>query len=137
MISIFLINVLIMAMTSRADKKRRAYDKKELQTTNLKNLLQMSVSTPAIDIVETGLTQLSKSKTKKTSQVNHCDERKQALMKDKFSFRFRPLYLNNEQSLEKNSRISYSHKINTILVLVSFSYVILNLPYLITWYVFQ
>ena len=149
MIFIFMINMLIMIKTNRADKKRRAFDKKKLQSKDPNNLLTMSVSTPAIDIMaETGLSQLStKTKTKtKTQHKNknknsHCEERKQALMKDKFSFRFRPLYRNNEQifvanSNRNSSRISYSHKINAILIFVSFSYVLLNLPYLITWFIF-
>lgn len=74
---------------------------------------------------------------KKKNETYPVPVRKKALSVTKFSFKFKPLYKNVSQlTSEGHVNMSNSNKITTMLVLVSMSYAILNLPYLVTWFLF-
>ena len=118
-----------MFKTNKADKKRKMYRKKDFcQNSSIVKLLSITVSTPVLDTTDINL----KGFERKLN--SHTDLRKQALMINRFSFKFKPLYQNaNQVTSDTTNMSSNSNKITTMLILISFSYAILNLPYLITW----
>ena len=61
--------------------------------------------------------------------------RRNALAKNRFSFHFKPLYLNKEQMKQRRTILN-SNRTAKFLILISLSYIILNCPYIIAWYLF-
>jgi len=61
--------------------------------------------------------------------------RRNALTINRFNFHFKPLYLSKEQIKRKEKKFN-SKRVTTLLLLISFSYVLLNCPYTIAWYLF-
>lgn len=121
-ISVFISNLLIMYKTKIADKKRSNYRQKKVKNSTALALLSMTLPSPA---VKTGSS---------NQQHQHHDIRKRALMINRFSFKFKPMYQNSSQvDIVSTNK---TNKITTILILVSFSYAILNLPYFVTWCLF-
>lgn len=126
-ISIFISNLIIMYKTKLADKKRKTFQKKEFQNSAAFALLSMTLSSPAIDTMG--------ANTFDRKLNSHVEIRKHALMINRFSFKFKPLYRNSDHQADM-AKVKNINKITTILILISFSYAILNVPYLITWCLF-
>jgi hypothetical protein len=61
--------------------------------------------------------------------------RRNALAKNRFSFHFKPLYLNKEQMKQRRTILN-SNRTAKFLILISLSYILLNCPYIIAWYLF-
>ena len=94
---------------------------------------------PAATVLETAMISTitnynNTSKKTVTYQLTVVSETSKKSSKD---VRLKPFYLNINQFINKNtSKANSSKKITIILVLISFSYVFWNLPYLITWCLF-
>ena len=117
---IFTSNLLIIIKTRKADLNRKDFVK------NIPIIKKDSVvSHQTLDV---NLAQFS----------NQFYTRRNALTISKFNFRFKPLYQNVSQLTNKNKKAksNASNKMSKMLILVSFSYALLNLPYLVTWCLF-
>lgn len=120
-VSIFTSNLLIIIKTRKADVIR-------------KDLLHSKPSLKKDSLVSEENVML---KSYKFSPRFHL--RRNALTISRFNFRFKPLYQTSTQlsnSICLNKSTTRSNKMTKMLILVSFSYVFLNFPYLIAWGLF-
>ena len=133
MITIFTSNILIIFKTKKSDLKRKNIN--EIKIVNLNNSEILSgLKFKQFPSFKTKLTTSGESASNTGAKLKIKQTRKQALSITKFSFKFKPMYLNvNQMANETHNKTSNSNKITTMLILISFSYAILNLPYLITW----
>lgn len=120
---IIICNSFIISLTKKADLERKKLQ--ELQ--ELQEIPKKKNSTTNFNLKSSLLT------------INKTDSNNQLNIMSRYSFRNRlsSFNLNSRQlSSQKRNRINNSTKITKMLVLVSFSYAFLNLPYLIIWSMF-
>lgn len=120
---IIICNSFIISLTKKADLERKKLQ--ELQ--ELQEIPKKKNSITNFNLKSSLLT------------INKTDSNNQLNIMSRYSFRNRlsSFNLNSRQlSSQKRNRINNSTKITKMLVLVSFSYAFLNLPYLIIWSMF-
>jgi hypothetical protein len=127
MIIIIICNILIIYKTKKAEQKRKTNLTTQVTTYNqtIKSSRIITKFSPKKNTTQNNIETISLKRT--------CS-RKQALAQTKVNFRFKPIYMNAAQKTNQNlNSLNNSSKITTILIFISFSYVLCNLPYLITW----
>ena len=120
---IIICNSFIISLTKKADLERKKLQ--ELQ--ELQEIPKKKNSTTNFNLKSS---LLNINKTDSNNQLN-------IMSRNSFRNRLSSFNLNSRQlSSQKRNRINNSTKITKMLVLVSFSYAFLNLPYLIIWSMF-
>lgn len=146
--SIFISNLLIIIKTKKADSKRKKNQVRKFRNipdikTSMMNFNRSNVSANNTQLFNNATTTQPASFVSSVTfhhNLNRIDSihllkknlaiRRDAISVNKFGFRLKPLYQNSNQI---TSKIKSGSIISKMLILISFSYAVLNLPYLITW----
>ena len=116
---IIVCNTLIIYKTFKSDTNRKRLQKETKRAAESVSLVtnRLTIAEPIeMNVISCHSTQLNKNRNSQPT--------------------FKPHYLTVNQMINKKNRQSNSSKILKTLTIISFSYVILNMPYLLTWMVY-
>lgn len=128
MILIVVCNILIIFRTFKNDTNRKKLQAKKISLKN--NSIKRELNTNKTNHLVTNASNVKANLMKKSACKSFLDERQNSM------FRMKPHYSTLKQLInKKNYRSSKSSpkRLTVILLVISFSFVALNLPYLIEW----
>lgn len=150
LLAIFISNILIIFKTKKASKKRKSFiSKRSFTTTKGESLYSSATNNSSVfksrlmsNLTVARMSGCSSNSTmlnvKRLNSMNSFRSnlyiRRPALSINKFDFKIKPVYQNVKQIT--TNKTTSNCLITKMLILVSFSYAFLNLPYLITWCIF-
>lgn len=135
-VTIFISNSLILYKTARADSVRIKMQQKG-NSSSQKTWETKLVNKNSTRVDSSARKNLSVRRRKSFGSLYSNSNNLSVCNVGQSVFKAKPYYASFNKSLQKPlNRIGNSKRLKKILLLISFSYAILNLPYLITWSVF-